>query len=283
MPKKFSNSFFLNLLKQIRPEIKAISQYVSINEKIKVKNKKCGHVYEMTPNKLLYRKDGCPECTPNKKRTHQDFLNLLKDEKEYEVLSNYTECHSKVLILHNVCCFSWEITPNHFIQGVRCPRCSRIKYNKKSNGVKKLIKLFSQLNLRYEEEKIFSNFKNSSNYHYPYDFFIPSLNLLIEFDGEQHFKEKNKGYFKTKYFSQLKTNDKIKNNYVRQNNLNLIRISYKTLKKIDLNILNEILINSKLDEGSSTIEKYNIFLISNGKNKYCKKYYLFHNKKYYIE
>ena len=70
-----------------------------------------------------------------------------------------------------------------------------------------------------------------------FDFFIPHLNLCIEFDGRQHFE--SIPYFGGKEaFIIRKESDIIKNNFCRDNNINIIRISYEDINIID-NILSE--------------------------------------------
>ena len=83
--------------------------------------------------------------------------------------------------------------------------------------------------------------KNNLNYHkeyrfdelyLPFDFYIPSKRTLIEFDGEQHFQPvEHFGGLKT--YEQLKINDKIKNDYCEENYINLIRIRYDQIDKIE--------------------------------------------------
>lgn len=58
--------------------------------------------------------------------------------------------------------------------------------------------------------------------------------MCIEFDGKQHFqysKEFDKGdHSKVKYRQYL---DSLKNNYCENNNIKLVRITYKQYKKVD--------------------------------------------------
>ena len=72
-----------------------------------------------------------------------------------------------------------------------------------------------------------------------FDFYLPKQNTLIEYDGEQHFIQR--GRFGSG-FEALKRNDKIKNEYCRDNNIKLIRIHYKSpeneLKSNLINALN---------------------------------------------
>jgi hypothetical protein len=57
-----------------------------------------------------------------------------------------------------------------------------------------------------------------------FDFYLPELNTLIEYDGEQHFIQRGK--FGSK-FDSLKKNDIVKNNFCLDKNIKLIRIHYK--------------------------------------------------------
>lgn len=62
-----------------------------------------------------------------------------------------------------------------------------------------------------------------------------NLIKLIEYDGEQHFKPIEQ-FGGQEAFEELKQRDKIKNNYCREHNINLLRISkdYRNLKIEDL-------------------------------------------------
>ena len=60
-----------------------------------------------------------------------------------------------------------------------------------------------------------------------FDFYLPEYNMLIEYDGRQHFEAfdffgGNKGLQRVKLY------DKIKNEYAEKNNIKLIRIKYTT-------------------------------------------------------
>lgn len=55
----------------------------------------------------------------------------------------------------------------------------------------------------------------------PFDFYIPENNLIIEFDGRQHFEKiYNRDYETTK------RHDTIKNQYCKDNNIGILRIPY---------------------------------------------------------
>ena len=65
-----------------------------------------------------------------------------------------------------------------------------------------------------------------------YDFYLPEYNRLIEFDGEQHFRDTGWGGLES-----YRERDKIKNNYAKSHNISLIRIPYWEKDKINLEML----------------------------------------------
>ena len=71
---------------------------------------------------------------------------------------------------------------------------------------------------------------------YRFDFYLPTYNLLIEYDGEQHYKPVRR--FKSTdeevahKFKTIQENDKIKNQYCTDNGINLLRIPYWEKKNI---------------------------------------------------
>lgn len=73
----------------------------------------------------------------------------------------------------------------------------------------------------------------------PFDFYIPSLNTIIEYDGEQHYKiiKKFGGFDR---FVNNKIRDVVKTKYCQDNNINLIRIPYWDYNNIE-NILSQLI------------------------------------------
>ena len=84
----------------------------------------------------------------------------------------------------------------------------------------------------------------------PFDFYLPEYNVLIEYDGKQHFEPVNfygcPDESAIKNYNDLKINDKIKNDYCENHNITLIRISYK-IKNINEYLKNKLIeLNVKL-------------------------------------
>lgn len=103
---------------------------------------------------------------------------------------------------------------NHLSQSCGCL--------KMSHGELKIYNLLKENNIDFFQEyhpndsDIFQNAR--------YDFYIPSQNLLIEYDGKQHFQIKGSGWDEP--FEKIKERDFLKNKWALKNNFNLIRIPY---------------------------------------------------------
>jgi len=84
-----------------------------------------------------------------------------------------------------------------------------------------------------------------------YDFYIPSLKIAIEYDGEQHFKPidfNGEGLeIATEKFEIQLIRDKIKNDYSERNNIKLIRIPYWERDNISTILNKELQLESQQD------------------------------------
>ena len=92
----------------------------------------------------------------------------------------------------------------------------------KSNAI--LEKTVRDLGFSYKREYHININKNNVSY-IRFDIFIPSLNVAIEYDGEQHFKP-IKHFGGEEGFNKTKERDMVKNNYCKENNIKLLRIPY---------------------------------------------------------
>ena len=110
----------------------------------------------------------------------------------------------------------------------------------KSIGEKIICNLLTENNLNFISEYSFDDcIFPDTNYKARFDFFVNNK-YLIEYDGEQHFKSINNGFFgenPEEEFKKIQEHDKIKNQYCKMKNIPLIRIPYTHLKKIQINDL----------------------------------------------
>lgn len=210
--KKWGNKYDYSLVK-----------FINANTKVKIIfNDK---IYEQSPhNHLKY----APERILSKKTTEQFISEALMVHDGYY---SYEETNyiSDRDILTITC-------PKHgnFIQKANSHlRGSGCKICNLSKGEKAITKFLKNKKINFDIQKKFKGCKNTNEL--PFDFYIPSKRIAIEFDGEQHFQPLD-FFGGIEAFEKLKQNDKIKNDYCEDNYINLIRIKYD-----EINIIEEIL------------------------------------------
>lgn len=121
--------------------------------------------------------------------------------------------------------------PHNHLMGKGCPRCNQ------SHGERKIEIYLIGNNIKYETQKKFNDCINKDRL--PFDFWVEDRNLLIEFDGAQHFIPVYfmGGLDKLEYVQKC---DKIKDEYCLSKGIRLLRINYKDLKA---NRIDQILSN----------------------------------------
>lgn len=88
------------------------------------------------------------------KKTNQYFLNQVVNlvGEEYTFLQSYINADTSIFVRHNKCGNEYKVTPNHFLQGTRCPSCSvkvaSKKKTKTTNTYKK--EVFEKVGGEYE-------------------------------------------------------------------------------------------------------------------------------------
>ena len=118
---------------------------------------------------------------------------------------------------------------------VRCPVCSRSL----SNNELKIKHYLENKKIKYKQQYKYPDCKLVKPL--PFDFYLPDKNILIEIDGEQHYKQKFN--MTEDEFDKVKIRDKIKDEYCKNNNITLIRIPYWYMyNKKYKNILDNFLI-----------------------------------------
>lgn len=109
--------------------------------------------------------------------------------------------------------------------------------NRESFGERRIKEILEQENVEYEQEKKFTNCKNIRPL--PFDFYLPELNLCIEYDGELHFIP-SKLYGGQKALNRIKKHDSIKTKWCNENKIELLRITYLERKKIKKIIIDKL-------------------------------------------
>lgn len=117
--------------------------------------------------------------------------------------------------------------------------CGCKKNSKREDFIASYLK---SINVLFEREKRFEDCRNIQQTDMlPFDFYIPDRNIILEYDGLQHFESIDYWGGQEKFVT-IQRNDKIKNDYCKRNNIILLRLPY-TLSECEIiekiqNILN---------------------------------------------
>ena len=199
--------------------------------------------FHITP-KLHMRGRGCQLCGEEKRvrdRTHNTETYIFKAKKIHGDTYNYDKVDylgdsQKVIIT----CLEHGDFPQHagsHLQNHGCPHCK-----KTSKGEIAIEKELKELNARYEREYSLPGTR------YRYDFYLPDHNLLLEYDGRQHFVENS--WDGVGGLKEVQKRDQEKNQLAQQHGYTLKRISYKEFKDIPTIIKKALTIMSKEEKNT---------------------------------
>lgn len=229
--KKYVESFNYKLIDE---------NYINANRKL---NMKCpNHKHNIFKMNFAQFKLGhrCPKCQhESRSLSYEEIENRITSENGYELIGvryDY-KLKQKITYITYKCLNNHihETTMTSFRNGSRCPFCSETK------GEKSVRLTLNKYLLQYEQYKKFDDCFDVRALEF--DFFIPSKNVIIEYDGRQHY-ESIDCFGGEKYLKNIKRKDEIKNQYCINNNIKLIRIPYWKFDNIEEIIKNEI-INEK--------------------------------------
>ena len=187
--------------------------------------------FEQTPNSHLQGR-GCPLCAGNNfLRDTNYFIQLAKkvhgNDFNYDKVI-YKTCKDPVVIHCNTCNQDFEQTPDGHLQGKGCPKC---KLKSQRNLYKELIKIFPDLNIKFEVGNKVVPWLGLQRF----DIYILDLNVAIEYDGAQH-------YIPIEHFGgelglkQTQERDRLKEQKCVENGCKLFRLRYDYTEK-DFNAL----------------------------------------------
>lgn len=182
---------------------------------------------------------GCPECSKDaaskRYRNSTETIIARINDNGGVLLNSEDYINNRTKNLRIICpsCGNEFLTSYVlFVQhnGQLCSKCS----SSMSVGEARVRRFLESKSIYYLQQYWFPDCRDIKPL--PFDFYIPDYNVIIEFDGQQHFKE-------TDYFSyglaKTQLHDQIKNNYCEANNISLIRIPYTKLNQLD-KILNKV-------------------------------------------
>ena len=179
------------------------------------------------PSDLL-KGHGCPNCSRNVTRTHEEFINEMKNiNPNLEILGHYTNTRMKIDYECKICGKKTSARVSKLLEGCGCPHCSA------SKGERYIENILDKNNIQYQTQYCFDDCR--IQLPLPFDFAIFDNNNLIglcEYQGIQHYEAKSK-FGGASGLRKQQFNDMQKREYCRKNNIVLLAIPYYDEGKID--------------------------------------------------
>ena len=214
-----------------------------------------GHLFTRVANQMFRGCSACGRQRSIKKHTNtiselEERFKLVHEEEFYIPIFTEGNLQEKIIVICNICRDIYLQTKASFLSGrgckncdkktkleIICPKCGNSFFTTPDNhwkgsgcnickvyqGEEKIKSYLIDRNIIFESQKTFDDLRDKRKLSY--DFYIPSKNLLIEYNGKQHYI-KSFGMDSKQFHLQLH-HDWLKRKYARDNNINLLIISYK--------------------------------------------------------
>lgn len=199
--------------------ITLVGEYTGVLKKAEVYCSICNNKYYIRPHDLIKRQQ-CPFCSGYNRETTDTFKKYLIESTkgEYSLIGEYNKANTHVNMRHNTCGTEYLVTPHNFKHGRRCPKC------RQSIGERLLANILTDEDITFIPQKKFEGCKDKNPLSY--DFYLPDYNMLIEYQGEQHYHPVEL-FGGSKKFDIQKRHDKFKREFANSNGIVLVEISYK--------------------------------------------------------
>lgn len=192
----------------------------------------CGKTFERKRLENIYGSDRTRFCRCLPLNSNSTLFLPIKEAQqriddiyggEYEIIQDrYCGWSKKCLIKHTLCGKIFSCQPRELLHNSHCP-CKRIT-SKGENAIEEFLKKY---NIRYEMQKRLEGIKKA-----PFDFYLIDYNLLIEFQGRQHF-EPVKKFGGVKQLEKQIEIDSRKKDVARQLGYSILYINYKQMSSIE--------------------------------------------------
>ena len=197
----------------------------------------CGYTWSSEAGSLSKKthKASCPNCNGRVKTNSQFVDKLLTINDKIKPLEEYNGANKKILCQCLTCNNTWEVKPNDLLSGYGCPICNE------SHGERNIRMYLKMHNIDFESQMKFDDLYGIGGRRLSYDFYLPTYNILIEYQGQQHERPVNI-FGGEEQFEIQKEHDKRKREYAEQNNINLVEIWYYDENNISNILDNKLLI-----------------------------------------
>ena len=233
---------FVKEVANIHPEISVLGEYEGCEARILCRCNKCGTQWSPPAKQLLgQRKRGCPTCgrqkiiAARKKTTEQFRKELSIINPDIEVVGEYTNTHTLIKCKCKIHNHGFAAKPCNLLnRTATCPVCSK-KISRMEKRVGDILKIFNINNIWHHK------FDDCRGDVFPleYDYYLTDHNVVIEYDGEQHYKPV-KCFGGKEGFERRKRYDAIKNQYCRDHGITIIRVPFYVNAQIDDYLISQL-------------------------------------------
>lgn len=202
------------------------TMYTTARAKLKIICPKHGE-QEMLPH-VHIRGYGCGKCgkeqiniSNGNQLSQEEFLNRVNNIEGLSFEKTVYKTKRQNVIVTCKIHGDYETKAEMLLKGHGCRKCSSVN----SKGELFIRNYLNCNKITFLEQVKFSDCISSSNRKLSFDFYIPFLNTCIEYDGKQHFQEV-KYWGGKEGLEKRQLNDKIKTEFCKDKNINLLRITY---------------------------------------------------------
>jgi hypothetical protein len=220
-----------------------LTNYNGLRQKITIKCNKCNRITKIDAGSHLYptASGRCPSCAAISR--HQTTLYQRKNKfykqcnkihkNKYKYFDDYINTRSKIKVYCKIHKESFLIKAGSHAEGQGCALCHS------SVGESIIRSFLLKYNIDYQCEYSFTDCNSNKGFPLRFDFYLPEYNSCIEYDGLQHFQQVRNDTQEDFLYRQ--SNDKIKDEFCKNNNIKLIRINYKQQDQIYQILNNQLL------------------------------------------
>lgn len=238
--------FKILYINKIDDPVELLSDYINNDTSILCRCPHCGYEYNCKPSNLLSGKK-CKKCQYQKngerlRKSQERFINEVgKLHPLVLVIGEYTTCKDNIKCKCLICNQIFETNASYLLNKDSfkngCTKCLV------SLGERKIAQFLDHYKIKYVAQKKYKGLLGLSNMPLSYDFYLNELNILIEFQGIQHYKP-IEIFGGEKAFIKQQEHDKRKREYAKNNNIKLIEISYLEIENIEEILKNELNLGS---------------------------------------
>lgn len=226
MPRKKTLDEFINQVIQKHGNVFEFDRTTYVGDAVKTTiTCKVHGDFNPTPSNIL-QGSGCPSCAlataaDRYRKSISDFMNesnRVHDSKYDYSLVEYKNNRTPVVIICPVH-GQFKQQPNvHIDQRCGCPKCSN------SRGESEVREWLMDNNIEFTTQHMFDDCRDKRRLKF--DFYVPSKQLLIEYNGIQHYRNVPLLRYSNDAFEDIQRRDQIKVEYAKNKGLRLLIVPY---------------------------------------------------------